>query len=114
MSKVRSSEPLGDVMSTVVMHNVVSVDGFIATAEDQVGPLFDWYGNGDVELGAGKVSQASAEYVRPVWASIWSMVVGRHLFDITNGWKGRRRRASTLSCDFVYGDVPGRIHHRSR
>ncbi len=35
-------------MSTVVMHNVVSVDGFIADAEDQVGPLFDWYANGEV------------------------------------------------------------------
>lgn len=38
-------------MSTVVMHDVVSVDGFIADADDQVGPLFDWYSNGDVEVG---------------------------------------------------------------
>jgi dihydrofolate reductase len=78
-------------MSIVVMHNVVSVDGFIADAEDQVGPLFDWYSNGDVELiegGTIKVSQASAGYVRPMWASIGSMVIGRHLFDITNGWGG--------------------------
>ncbi|HET9419976.1 MAG TPA: hypothetical protein VFO49_02480 [Nocardioides sp.] len=37
-------------MSTVVMHNVVSVDGFIATHEDDVGPLFEWYTNGDVPL----------------------------------------------------------------
>jgi dihydrofolate reductase len=78
-------------MSTVVMHNVVSVDGFIADAEDQVGPLFEWYGNGDIELVEGgmlKVSQASAGYVRPMWADIGSMVIGRHLFDITNGWEG--------------------------
>ena len=78
-------------MSTVVMHSVVSVDGFIADAEDQVGPLFDWYSNGDVELiegGTLKVSQVSAEYVRPIWASIGSMVIGRHLFDITDGWEG--------------------------
>ena len=34
-------------MSTVVMHNVVSVDGYIADEADQVGPLFDWYFNGD-------------------------------------------------------------------
>jgi len=51
-------------MGTVVMHNVVSVDGFIADAEDQVGPLFDWYFNGDTELfetpgGSMRVSQAS-------------------------------------------------------
>ncbi|MFF4257805.1 dihydrofolate reductase family protein [Streptomyces sp. NPDC001663] len=75
-------------MSTVVMHNVVSVDGFIADADDQVGPLFDWYTNGDVELGTGgKISQVSAAYVKPMWAGIGAMVIGRHLFDITNGWE---------------------------
>ena len=77
-------------MSTVVMHSVVSVDGFIADAQDQVGPLFDWYANGDTPLTEGgwfKVSPASAEYVRPMWASIGSMVIGRHLFDLTNGWE---------------------------
>ena len=78
-------------MSSVVMHNVVSVDGYIADEADQVGPLFDWYSNGDTELTEGggfKVSRASAEYVRPVWDSIGSMVIGRHLFDMTNGWEG--------------------------
>ena len=50
-------------MSTVVMHNVVSVDGYIADDNDDVGPLFEWYFNGDAELPGGgpfKVSQASA------------------------------------------------------
>lgn len=77
-------------MSTVVMHNVVSVDGFIADADDQIGPLFDWYFNGDAEIGRGglTVSQTSAAYVRPMWASIGSMVIGRHLFDMMNGWEG--------------------------
>ena len=90
MSAIATSENPGR-LSTVVMHNVVSVDGFIADAEDQVGPLFDWYANGDIEFvegGTMKVSQASAEYVRPMWASIGSMVIGRHLFDMTNGWQG--------------------------
>ena len=78
-------------MSTVVMHAVVSVDGFIADAEDEVGPLFDWYGNGDVPIVEGgpfKVSSASAEYVQAMWASIGSVVMGRRLFDLTNGWEG--------------------------
>jgi dihydrofolate reductase len=78
-------------MSTVIMHNVVSVDGFIADENDQVGPLFDWYANGDVAIidgGEIKVSQVSAGYVKKMWASIGSMVIGRHLFDITNGWEG--------------------------
>ena len=49
------------------MHAVVSVDGFIADAEDNVGPLFEWYFNGDVEIvdgGPFKVSRDSARYVR--------------------------------------------------
>src|SRR5215204_2027557 len=78
-------------MGTVVMHNVVSVDGYIADDNDDVGPLFEWYFNGDVELvegGSFKASQASVDYVRPTWDSIGSMVIGRRLFDLTNGWEG--------------------------
>jgi len=79
-------------MSTVIMHCVVSVDGFIADADDQVGPLFDWYGNGDAPItedGPFRVSQASAGYVRAMWAGIGSMVIGRHLFDTTDGWDAK-------------------------
>ncbi|MFB4318144.1 dihydrofolate reductase family protein [Actinomadura sp. 21ATH] len=89
-------------MGTVVMHSVMSVDGFIADDDDEVGPLHDWYFNGDVPLvegdsrydhsGAGtafKVSKASADYVRPAWESIGTIVMGRHLFDLVNGWEGR-------------------------
>jgi dihydrofolate reductase len=79
-------------MSTVIMHNVVSVDGFIADAHDEVGPLFDWYHNGDIPIVAGStmtISPVSAAYVQPMWASIESMVIGRHLFDTTNGWEGQ-------------------------
>jgi len=78
-------------MSTVVMHNVVSVDGNTADNNDDVGPLFDWYSNGDTELVAGapfRVSQASADHVGPTWDGIRSMVIGRRLFDMTNGWEG--------------------------
>ena len=87
-------------MSTVVMHNVVSVDGYIADDSDDVGPLFEWYFNGDAELADGgpfKVSRASAGYVRPMWDSIGSMVIGRHLFDLTNGWEGKPPAGDTRS-----------------
>ncbi|MFH8734394.1 MULTISPECIES: dihydrofolate reductase family protein [unclassified Streptomyces] len=79
-------------MSKVVMHNVVSVDGFIADSEDQVGPLFDWYANGGIEIGSNgtvSMSKVSADYVRPMWESIGTLVIGRHLFDMTNGWEGK-------------------------
>jgi dihydrofolate reductase len=78
-------------MGTVVMHNVVSVDGYIADEADDVGPLFEWYSNGDTALGegVGMVSRVSAEYVQPIWDNIGSMVIGRRLFDMTNGWEGK-------------------------
>jgi dihydrofolate reductase len=78
-------------MSTVFMHAVVSVDGFIADAEDNVDPLFEWYFNGDAEIvdgGPFKVSTDSIRYVRPMWQRIGTTVMGRHLFDLTNGWEG--------------------------
>jgi dihydrofolate reductase len=78
-------------MSTVMMHAVASLDGFIADEDDEVGPLFDWYFNGDTDIVEGasfKVSPTSAGYVRPMWESIGTTVMGRHLFDMTNGWDG--------------------------
>jgi dihydrofolate reductase len=82
-------------MGTVTMQASMSLDGFIADPSDAVGPLFDWYGNGDVEFtGADPdrvfhVSAASAEYLREAWANAAAGVIGRRLFDITNGWNGR-------------------------
>jgi dihydrofolate reductase len=90
-------------VGTVMMHNVVSVDGFIADDNDDVGPLHEWYFSGDTPLtdhgdepfdhsGTGSrfmVSRASAEYVRPMWESIGVIVMGRHLFDLVNGWEGQ-------------------------
>ena len=35
-------------MGKAIMGAVVSLDGFIADHRDDVRPLFDWYGNGDV------------------------------------------------------------------
>ncbi len=79
-------------MGDIVLHNVVSVDGFIADGNDDIGPLFDWYFNGETTLADGsdfRVSEASAAYVRSAWDSVGSMVIGRRLFDIMNGWDGR-------------------------
>lgn len=79
-------------MGTVFLHAVVSVDGFIADANDDVGPLFDWYFNGEAEIvdgGPFKVSRQSVGYVRPMWERIGATVMGRHLFDLTNGWEAK-------------------------
>jgi dihydrofolate reductase len=85
------------------MHNVVSVDGFIADENDDVGPLHEWYFSGDTPIiegddptydhsGAGvgfKVSSTSAEYVGSMWKTIGVIVMGRRLFDLVNGWEGQ-------------------------
>ncbi|MFJ2739552.1 dihydrofolate reductase family protein [Streptomyces sp. NPDC087440] len=91
-------------MGTVILHSVVSVDGFIADEKGDVGPLHDWYFGGDVPVGEDpqseghdhsgtgggfRVSRASADYLRSMWASIGTIVMGRNLFDQVNGWEGR-------------------------
>ena len=89
-------------MGTVIMHDVVSVDGFIADENDDVGPLHDFLFSGDVPLigdedqydhsgsGSGiKVSRVSAEYMRPIWAGMGTIIMGRTLFDLVNGWEGQ-------------------------
>lgn len=78
-------------MGTVIMHSVASVDGFIADEKDDVGPLHDWYFSGDTPIVGGgtfKVSRASADYVRSMWEAIGVIVMGRHLFDLVDGWEG--------------------------
>ena len=78
-------------MGDAVMYASVSVDGFIADENDQPGPLFDWLVSGDVPLdssGVLKVSQPSYDYVRPYWDRIGVTIVGRHVFDLTDGWDG--------------------------
>lgn len=94
-------------MGTVIMHSVVSLDGFIADDEDDVGPLHEWYFSGDTPIiegrdqqddqhfdhsGAGTIltiPRASADYVRSMWEAIGVIVMGRHLFDLVNGWEGQ-------------------------
>src|SRR5690348_1985231 len=50
-------------MGAVIMHSAVSVDGFIADEKDQVGPLFDYYGHGDVHP---RQQQASYYFISDV------------------------------------------------
>jgi dihydrofolate reductase len=79
-------------MATVIVQAVASLDGFLARPDDSVGPLFDWYEAGDVELRFNPehvfhVSQASADYLDHV--DTRCQVIGRHLFDHVDGWFGR-------------------------
>lgn len=81
-------------MGTVFSSFSTSLDGFIADPDGQVGHLFDWYDNGEVEVylrGYGltfHMSQASADY----WHqndTEGAFIAGRGIFDAASGWGGR-------------------------
>ena len=79
---------------STVYYTASSLDGFIADDNDGVGPLFDWYGNGDVtwafegSSGESRSTQASADFMRSQYRDVAAVVIGRRLFDLTNGWNG--------------------------
>lgn len=81
-------------MGKVMVVAAMSVDGFIADPSDGVGPLFDFYGNGPVATAPGDpertfhVTPQTAEYLEG-WRNVGACVIGRRLFDITDGWGGR-------------------------
>jgi dihydrofolate reductase len=82
------------IMAEVVAALSMSLDGFIAHPDDSVGHLFDWYDNGEIEVswpGNGMVSHVtpnSAGYLRRTIEGTGALVVGRRVYDHTNGWGG--------------------------
>jgi dihydrofolate reductase len=82
-------------MGKAIMGAVVSLDGFIAADRDDVRPLFDWYGNGDVTWSFPdtddefRTTQASADFMQSHYRDVAAVVIGRRLFDLTNGWHGK-------------------------
>ena len=84
-------------MSKVITGGTMSLDGYIAgPGESGFDLLFQWYGNGDVEIPSAsprvppvRTSAASAELVRREWGNTGALVVGRHLYDMTGAWGGR-------------------------
>jgi dihydrofolate reductase len=83
-------------MSNVYTGASMSLDGYISGPnESGFDQLFKWYGNGDVEVPTARpdltmrMSPVSAEHFRSIIAMSGALVVGRRLFDVTNGWNGR-------------------------
>ena len=81
-------------MGRVISSASMSLDGFIAYDDHSPGALFDWYDAGDVEVpNAGTLppfhlTPASAEYWQRWRSGLGCLVVGRTLFDVTDGWTG--------------------------
>jgi dihydrofolate reductase len=86
-------------VATVITDLSMSLDGFVAHPSDYAGELFDWYGNGDVTVRAPDgtefhVSPGSARHLRDLHDNVGAAIVGRRLFDFTDGWGGN----SPLGC----------------
>ena len=82
-------------MTKVYAGGTRSLDGYIS-GPDESGfeHLFQWYGSGDVEIPTThddltfRVTPTDAEHIRTIVEETGVLVVGRHLFDMTNGWGG--------------------------
>ena len=82
-------------MGKVVSSAMMSLDGFVAKADNTIGRLFDCLGNGETAVATANpdmtvtCSPQSAAYLRAWMDSLGAIVVGRTLFDVADGWGGR-------------------------
>ncbi|HEV8571277.1 MAG TPA: dihydrofolate reductase family protein [Actinoplanes sp.] len=83
-------------MGKVTTGATMSIDGYIAgPGESGFDLLFQWYGNGDVEIPTGnpdmtfRTSAASARHLKELLETTGALLVGRHLYDSMNAWGGR-------------------------
>ncbi len=75
----------------------MSLDGYVADANDGVAEVFDWYFSGDVEIPMPiptpdftfRVSPASAEHLRGLMAEVGAFLTGRRTFEVADGWGGQ-------------------------
>ncbi|MGH3241652.1 MAG: dihydrofolate reductase family protein [Spirillospora sp.] len=82
-------------MGKIFSHMTMSLDGYIAQPDDQVGELFEWYEAGDVTVPNPNedisltVDDASAEALRDLTENTGALIAGRRLFDIADGWNDK-------------------------
>src|SRR3954447_11276106 len=84
-------------MTKVLALMSMSLDGFVADANDGVAEVFDWYFSGDVEVPmpiqrpdfAFRMSPPSAEHVRNLISETGAFLTGRRTFEVADGWDGR-------------------------
>ena len=80
---------------TIMNVAAVSLDGFIADDNDGIEPLFNWLDNGDVTWSSPgiehefRTTQASADFTQSHYRDVAAAIIGRRLFDLTNGWNGK-------------------------
>jgi dihydrofolate reductase len=82
-------------MSKVIAFMSMSIDGYVADANDGVAEVFNWYFAGDVEVPTGspeftfRVSAPSADHLRRLMANTGAFLTGRRTFEVADGWGGQ-------------------------
>ena len=84
-------------MTKVVAIMSMSLDGYVADANDGVDEVFDWYFSGDVEIPMPstssdmtfRVSPPSVDHLKGLMAEIGAMLTGRRTFEKADGWDGQ-------------------------
>lgn len=82
-------------MAKVISSFTMSLDGFIAGPNDDVGRLFKWYTSGDTPFPLPnsdmvfKMSAASLENFQSYFKTTGALVTGRHDFDVSRAWGGK-------------------------
>ena len=84
-------------MAKVVALMSMSLDGYVADANDGVDEVFDWYFSGDIEIPISSptmemtflVSEPSAEHLKGLIAELGAMLTGRRTFEAADGWGGQ-------------------------
>jgi dihydrofolate reductase len=82
-------------MSKVTAGFSMSLDGFVADADDGVEQVFKWYSvgstEGDVQSGdtTFKMSREGAEYIEEASKGAGVLVTARRTFDVSNAWGGK-------------------------
>jgi dihydrofolate reductase len=85
-------------MTKVVALMSMSLDGYVADANDGVAEVFHWYfSSGDVEVSTASttsgmtfhVSAPSADHLRGLQAEVGAMLTGRRTFERADGWGGQ-------------------------
>jgi dihydrofolate reductase len=93
--RTRTGEEDAIMGKTIMGAAAVSLDGFIADDNDDVGPLFDWLDSGEVSWSLpgsdreARSTQASADFMQSQYRNMAANVIGRRVFDLTNGWNGK-------------------------
>ena len=91
-------------MTKVIALMSMSLDGFVADENDGVDEVMGWYFSGDVEIPivsetmemTFRVSAASADHVKGLFAELGAMLTGRRTFERADGWGGRHPLGPTF------------------